>query len=147
MISIEFIKKENKNILMSYMQKLYSSDAVVHKINMETLENVFEEALSQNDNFLGFELYYNKKLAGVAFITKYFSTEVGGFTLQFEDIYIDDEYRGLGIATEYINYIIKLFDVKRYRLEVMPNNINAIHLYKKLGFNDLIYNQMIIDKE
>ena len=50
------------------------------------------------------------------------------------DIYVDKNYRRKNIAFELISEIQKDFDIENITLEVSINNINAINLYKKLGF-------------
>ena len=40
--------------------------------------------------------------------------------------------RGKGVATQYFNYLFdKYSDAKRFRLEVVKDNVKAISLYKK----------------
>ena len=51
------------------------------------------------------------------------------------------------MATQYFNYLFdKYSDAKRFRLEVVKDNVKAVSLYKKMGFTDVSYGQMKIDK-
>lgn len=79
-------------------------------------------------------LYNNKKLTG--FVIFYNNLpEAGGF---ISLIYVSKEYRGMGYATELIKKVetnLLLNDIYTLRLHVFKDNINAIKLYKSLGFN------------
>lgn len=59
---------------------------------------------------------------------------------QLDALYVEEEYRKLGIANSLINEFInwaKLKQVKFIELNVCNENINAINLYKKYGFKDI----------
>ena len=49
------------------------------------------------------------------------------------DVVIDEKFRNKGYATKLFNYLFNFYN-KRFILEVNEDNINAINLYKKLGF-------------
>lgn len=59
---------------------------------------------------------------------------------QLDALYVEEEYRKLGVAnsliSEFINWS-KLKQVKFVELKVCNENINAINLYKKYGFKDI----------
>jgi len=62
-------------------------------------------------------------------------------------LYVNENARGKGVATQYFNYLFdKYSGAKRFRLEVVKDNVKAISLYKKMGFTDVSYGQMKIDK-
>ena len=72
---------------------------------------------------------------------------MGGICVQIIDLYVNENARGKGVATQYFNYLFdKYSDAKRFRLEVVKDNVKAISLYKKMGFTDVSYGQMKIDK-
>lgn len=50
------------------------------------------------------------------------------------DIYTNSEYRRNNIAFSLINEIEKDYNIVNITLEVNINNMNAINLYKKVGF-------------
>ena len=62
-------------------------------------------------------------------------------------VYLEPEYRGCGIGGSYFEFVKSEFGgkVKRIRLEVGPENVGAIRLYERNGFDFLDYRQMIID--
>jgi ribosomal protein S18 acetylase RimI-like enzyme len=56
-----------------------------------------------------------------------------------DGVYVDEEYRGKGIATKLINEAINMTkeEYNYMEINVMINNQAAYNLYKKLGFYDL----------
>ena len=56
-----------------------------------------------------------------------------------DGVYVDEEYRGKGIATKLINEAINMTkeEYDYMEINVMINNQAAYNLYKKLGFYDL----------
>ena len=50
------------------------------------------------------------------------------------DVFVKEEYRNMGIATDMLSYAIELDKNKRIMLLVDINNEKAIRLYEKLGF-------------
>ena len=54
--------------------------------------------------------------------------------IEINYIFIINEYRRKGIASNLIKYVIDNYDFENITLEVNVNNTNAINLYKKLGF-------------
>ena len=49
-------------------------------------------------------------------------------------IYVKEEYRKKGVATELLNYMITTNNFNNITLEVNIKNLNAINLYKKFDF-------------
>ena len=64
-----------------------------------------------------------------------------------EDLYIKEEYRGLGIGSSFFHFIEEKYKglAVRYKLEVEEENQNAISVYKKRGYKKLGY--FIMSKE
>ena len=73
----------------------------------------------------------------------YFDNKIVGFLdysvmyekIEINYIFVIEEYRKKGIAYNLIKYVIDNYDFENITLEVNINNISAINLYKKLGFN------------
>lgn len=64
------------------------------------------------------------------------------FSIMYEkceiiDIFVLDNYRRKGLASILINEILKDYDIENITLEVSKENINAIYLYRKLGFKEV----------
>lgn len=52
---------------------------------------------------------------------------------ELDDFYIFDAYQGNGIGSQVLEYLVKKYD--RMFLYVFKNNVGAISLYKKYGFD------------
>ncbi len=142
----EFNEK-NKKYLLKMMKEFYKSDAVSHPIPTDIIEKLLEDILSKEFGIKGYEIYIDSNLIGFGILTTYYTSEIAGITVQFEDIYIQKEYRSNGVARKYIDYIMKENpSAKRFRLEVSPTNKRAIKLYTELGFEMIEYHQMIVEK-
>ena len=72
-------------------------------------------------------------------LAKSFSTEFGKACIWIEDIYIKDEYRGLGIGSHFLNFIEHKYPNSLFRLEVEVENERAVNVYKKCGYDVLPY--------
>lgn len=53
-----------------------------------------------------------------------------------ENIFVDNNFRGRGIAKSLIEYQLKKIQADKAYLNVLQNNINALKYYKKLGFQE-----------
>ena len=147
MIKFNLFEDENYDELLDMMTEFYTSDAVDTPLKKEVITRLLDDILSRKHSIKGIEIHYKKSLVGFGTITTYYTSEIAGETVQLEDLFIKDEYRSKGIAKKYFNEIMDRYkDAKRFRLEVCATNLRAIKLYKEIGFRDLNYNQMTIDK-
>ncbi len=122
----------------------YSSAAVAHEVPAEYIERNINEALGENPYFTGYVLMEEDSPAGFSYVSEYYETEVGGMCAMIIDLYVDEKYRGRGFGTRLFEFVFKEYShAKRFRLEVERNNTSAIALYRKLGFEELGYMQMI----
>ncbi len=65
----------------------------------------------------------------------------GGFYGYIETMYIDEDLRGKGMATKLFleaKKWLKVKGVKQIKLKVFSNNMYAIKLYKKWGFENIV---------
>lgn len=144
--------------LFQMMKEFFASPAVLHNVpeshferTLQELESgspylevyVFEtcDDLSQGGNAAG------ARIVGYGAVTKTYSNEAGGLCYWFDEIYIREEFRGLGLGSAFIRQVIAEHpEVKRFRLETEPENEAAVRLYKKLGFEPLEYRQWTLDQ-
>lgn len=58
-------------------------------------------------------------------------------TVELLNIAVDHRFRNRGIATKLIEYLYDLDGVEKIILEVKSSNVQALNLYKKLGFKTI----------
>tara|TARA_Y100000768_G_C23991323_1_gene693631 strand:- start:18703 stop:19140 length:438 start_codon:yes stop_codon:yes gene_type:complete len=78
--------------------------------------------------------YDQDKLCGFSL----FNTSQGVESYHLLKIYVVQDSRKKGLASDMIKYSIKKFELKQIYLEVAVNNIAAIALYESLGFEKLL---------
>ena len=120
---------------------------MINKVNINELEQFNKIGLQVNNNFTNlFDLKYivesnNEDVFGfyennllVVFIHVLRTFEC----LEIINVVVDINYRKKSIATRLIDYVMNYYEGLEYLLlEVNENNISAINLYKKLGFETI----------
>lgn len=146
-MNIEVMNKSNVDKVLEMSKIFYSSDALDHEVPMDIILDNINVAVSNNDMLTGYVFREGDEIVGFSYVTCYYETEVGGVCAQILDLYIDEKYRGRGFATQYFNFVFDKYSyAKRFRLEVVKDNEKAINVYKRMGFKEISYGQMAIDK-
>ncbi len=141
------IRESDREIYKYYADIFYHTDAVNAPVPKENYDRTFDE-LMRSDTYLKCYIFEcDDTPCGFALLSKTFSQEAGGVSVTIEEIYIDDKYRGRGLATEFFTYLKSIPDIMRLRLEVEDYNIGAKRLYERMGFELLPYLQMVIDRQ
>lgn len=79
-------------------------------------------------------------------ITFSYSNEFGGKIITIDELYIKEEYQGSGIGSEMLEFVEKKYKKgKVFTLLVNEKNKLAKNLYRKKGFEEIKYIQMIKD--
>lgn len=130
--------------ILAMMKEFYVSDAVFTNGSDEIFENDFQNCVNDNPYLEGYVFCTDEKILGYAMIAKSFSTEFGKQCIWFEDLFLKPEFRGNGIVPEFVEYIKNCYPDCVYRIEVEHENTHAVHVYKKLGFLELPYQEMVI---
>ena len=103
----------------------------------------FEEMVSSDDRLAGAMLECDGRPAGYGLASKMYSQEAGGIQLWLEELFVLPEYRSRGLGREFIAYMESLPNVARIRLEYERSNTRAAALYRKLGYADMPYEQLV----
>lgn len=144
---IRKIQSKDREKMLEMMTTFYSSPAVCHNIPQSHMIATINEALNNNPYLDIFVIENEGKIAGYALTAYTYSNEAGGKVVWIEEIYIQDEFRGKGLGNEFFDFVDNYFcDVARIRLEVEKDNIDAIRLYKRRGYEYLAYDQYINQK-
>ncbi len=145
-VEIRKLQKEDRELFLSFLHKFYHSEAVVHPTDRQLHHNIFNEVMRSEDYLLCYVFCLDGEAVGYAILSKSFCPEVGGSIVWIEQLYINENHRGKGIAGEFLKFIEKQFGPDRIRLEVEEDNEKAISLYKRNGYSFLPYLQMVKDK-
>lgn len=144
---IRDIKPNDRIAFMDMAKKFYSSAAVAHKIDDAKLEAVFFAAIDGSPYIRAFIIEEGGRPAGFALVSYSYATEAGGPAVHLEDLYVDEKLRGKGLGGKFMEFLESEYpEAKRFRLEVTKENIRAIELYRRLGYKNLDYAQMVKDK-
>lgn len=147
MVIREMTSKDIDSVL-DMMRIFYNSPAVLHKASDDILKKDIEDCISDLPFIEGYIIEHNNELAGYSMLAKSYSTEYAGICIWIEDLYIKPEYRSLGLGTQFFEFVNNKYNSSstpaavRFRLEVEPSNKQAIHVYKKCGYNELPYIEM-----
>lgn len=146
-MNIKIMTSEHVDKVLEMSKVFYTSDALDHEVPMDIISENIQKAVGADDILTGFVFCEGDEIVGFSYVTCYYETEVGGVCAQILDLYIDEKYRGRGFATQYFNYVFEKYShAKRFRLEVVKDNEKAVNVYKRMGFKEISYGQMAIDK-
>ncbi len=147
MFAVEKMTEEMRSEVLPMVDAFYQSDAVSHPVEQEKREKTFEDAVSGDPVLEGYVLKEDGRIIGFAYVTVYYACEVGGRCLMFEELYLKEEARGKGYGSRFFEAVMKERpDIRRFRLEVTRSNEKAVRLYRRLGFEFLDYDQMVLDR-
>jgi GNAT superfamily N-acetyltransferase len=130
--------------VFNMMRVFYNSPAVLNTASDEILMRDIKDSIGDMPFIEGYVFEEDGSVVGYSMIAKSYSTEYGGLCIWIEDLYVKEKYRGRGIGTSFFKYIEKEYGktAVRFRLEAEKENENAIHVYKKCGYNNLPYVEM-----
>lgn len=133
---------------LAMAREFYTSDAVMHSVPESCFEATFAHCLAGSSFVRGLILESEGQTAGYALLSFTYSNEVGGLVVLVEEVYVLPQFQGKGLGREFFAFVEAEYEgrAKRYRLEVTRCNQRAISLYRRLGFEELDYVQMIKDR-
>ncbi|MGN0613120.1 MAG: GNAT family N-acetyltransferase [Porcipelethomonas sp.] len=145
MVNIRKIERRDYDNVLEMMRVFYASPAVLSDPSEDILRRDIDDCLGDTPFIEGYVFEEEGTLAGYAMAAKSYSTEFGGMCIWIEDIYIVPQYRHKGIGSQFLHFIRTEYKGKAVlcRLEVEHENENAVAAYKKSGFTELPYVQMI----
>ncbi|MGN0432764.1 MAG: GNAT family N-acetyltransferase [Lachnospiraceae bacterium] len=139
---IRMMTSEDKACVIEMMRVFYTSEAVWSNGSEEIFGNDIENCVNESPYLEGYIFEASGEVQGYAMVAKSFSTEFGKPCIWIEDLYIKDEYRGLGLGSRFLDYIAKKYQDAILRLEVEKENERAVRVYEKNGFEVLPYMEM-----
>ncbi len=141
------VELADKTIFLAMAKQFFDSPAVLHGVSPECLERNFDAMVDDSPFAEGYILENDGKAMGYCFLTRTYSSEVGGMCLWLEELFVLPEYRSCGVGRQFLTFLSREYrgEIARIRMEVEPNNTRAMALYEQLGFAKLDYVQMVKD--
>ena len=140
--TIRIMNEKDKSDILEMMRVFYASPAVHTNGSEEVFLSDIENCINDNPYLEGYIIEDSNSIQGYAMIAKSFSTEFGKPCIWIEDLYIKEEYRGLGLGNMLMEFITQKYTDCIFRLEVEEENERAVKLYEKCGFTVLPYMEM-----
>ena len=139
---IRYMEERDRQHILEMMRIFYSSDAVFTNGSEEIFNTDISNCVNDNPYIEGYIFENDKDIQGYAIVAKSFSAEFGKPCIWIEDIYMKEEYRGLGIGSMFLNFIEEKHPYSLFRLEVEAENERAVKVYQKCGYDVLPYMEM-----
>ena len=142
-ITIRKIQRDDAEIVTDMMRKFYTSEAVITDGSEKIFAANVENCLSGSPYVDGFVFVADGKIVGYGMTAHGYSTEFGGECIWLEDIFVAEDFRGHGVGTKFIRHVKELYPDKIFRLEASAGNASALNIYKRLGFKELPYLELV----
>lgn len=145
-IVLRQMRESDRKEVAEMMREFYASEMVLTNGSEEIFRNDISECLSDSPYLQGFVFAYkdsDSSLWGYAMIAHSFSTEFGKPCIWIEDLYLREEARGMGLASEFFRLIEEEYPDSLVRLETEHGNLHAMEVYKAKGFSEIPYAEMI----
>ena len=146
MAEIREMRQEDRETVIDMMRRFYRSDALITNGSEEIFESNVDSCLNGSPYVEGFIFIAEGKVIGYGMLAKSFSTEFGSECIWIEDIYLEEEFRGKGIGSRFIQYVKDMYSDKVLRLEAESDNQKAISTYEKNGFRKLPYMELVLTR-
>ena len=139
---IRIMEEKDRNAVIEMMRVFYTSPAVLSNGSEEIFSADVDNCINESPYLEGYVFELDGKIRGYAMIAKSFSTEFGKPCIWIEDLYIKEDFRGLGIGSKFFDLLTEKYPNAIFRLEVEEENERAIGVYRKNGFDILPYMEM-----
>ena len=141
---IREMRESDRALVTDMMRAFYTSDAVMTDGSEEIFSNDISECVSDSPFLNGYVFEdASGAVKGYAMTAHSYSTEFGCPCVWIEDIYLDEDFRGAGFASEFFEFISQKYPGAINRLEAEDYNRPAVKAYRKNGFEELPYLEMI----
>lgn len=134
--------------IIEMMRVFYTSPAVMSNGSEEIFRADVDACIRTDNPYLeGYVFCDRDEIAGYAMVAKSFSTEFGKPCVWIEDLYVTPAFRGCGVGTEFLNWLEQKYPACIHRLEAEEDNHSAVRLYRKSGFEELPYLQLVKNRQ
>ena len=145
--TIRKMRRGDKDAVIKMMREFYTSAAVATNGSEKIFATNVENCTGGSDFVDGYIFEAGGRIIGYGIIAKSYSTEFGGECVWIEDIFVEAGSRGRGLGAEFIRYVAEKYSGRIMRLEAEGDNEAALALYKKFGFKELPYTELVKTRE
>ena len=128
---------------LAMSREFYASEATDHPVPEAHFQRTFDEIMSGSPIVRAWMLDVHGRPAGYLLASITWSNEFGGRVAWLEELYLRPQARGQGLGRQALEQAMdelkRLDKVVGFRLEVAPANAKVSHLYKKMGFQPVPY--------
>jgi GNAT superfamily N-acetyltransferase len=141
MNSVEFVTMIDRRWtpdVLRMMRELYEIDGQELRANPASFHSTIDYLLANPASGRIVLFTDGSVLHGYALLVSYWSNEWGGVVLLLDELFVDKEFRGRGIAKAFFKYLEheRPFGAVVVALEVSSHNSRARALYESLGFTE-----------
>lgn len=145
-IAIRKMKRGDEKFVIDLMREFFNSPATITNASEKIFAANVENFLSGSTCAEGFVFVDGEKIIGYAATAKGYATEFGGECIWLEDIFIKEEYRGRGLGSKFIRHVKKIYPEKILRLEAHADDLKLLNFYKRFGFKELPYLELVCER-
>lgn len=136
----------DRSAYLQMAHDFYRSDAVDHVIPDSYLERTADAVLAGNPCAAIYMIETDGQTVGYTLLALTWSQEGGGETVWVDELYLLPPFRGQGLGTACFQELRQLYPkTARFRLETEPDNYKAKALYRRMGYEPLNYDQMVLE--
>ncbi len=138
------IREEDREAVVDMMCRFYASPAVQSNGSEEIFNRDIDECVSDSEYVSGFVFEADDgSLAGYSILARGYSTEYGRPVVWIEDIFLEEDARGCGLADMLFDYVKEQYPDYTHRLEAERDNARALRSYEKNGFHEIPYVELL----
>lgn len=128
--------------------QLYQEDPEGEPMDDDKIDRTINAFKKNLDKIRIYTIKSHGENIGYAILTYFWSNEMGGDVVIVDELYVQKESRGMGVATEFLAFVKEIHeDAAAIQLEVTPSNQRALEYYRRLGFSPSLNTHMIALKK
>jgi len=146
-VTYKEFKATDGEAVAELIKNLYEEDPGGKQMSDEKIQRTFDQLTEHPDKGTILVLDVEGNIIGYAILINIWSNEFGGNIVNIDELYIKEEFRGKGVGTNFIQYLItnKFAESVALALQVNPENKKARALYEKLGFKKDKSDLLVLD--
>ncbi len=133
-VNFKLYKDHDYEDLRKMILSLYSEDPEGEPMNEGKINITITEYQKNPQKINIYLIKEDDTNIGYAILVYVWSNEYGGNILTIDELYVAENYRGKGVATEFFAYVERIENIVALQLETTPSNRRTLEYYKRQGF-------------